>query len=63
MARSCPHKLKEGVKAGKPEPPMAGMTLAYEYYATTTQHLHQWYEVCLDNGSQVHIVDPRLLTN
>jgi hypothetical protein len=30
---------------------------------TSTNRVHQWYEVCLDNGSQVNIVDPRLLSN
>jgi hypothetical protein len=29
----------------------------------TGQRIHQYYEVCLDNGSQVNIVDPRLLTD
>jgi len=63
MAKSCLHKLKEGVEAGEPEPLMAGTTLACECYATTTQRIHQWYKGCLDDGSQVNIVDPRLLTN
>jgi hypothetical protein len=63
MAQNCPHKLKEEAESGESEPPMAGMTLASECYATSTKRVHQWYEVCLDNGSQVNIVDPRLLTN
>jgi len=63
LGRNCPHKLKEDEETGDPEPPMAGMTLACECYATSTNRVHQWYEVCLDNGSQVNIVDPRLLSN
>jgi hypothetical protein len=63
MARNCPHKLKEEVESGESEPSMAGMTLACECYAMSTKRVHQWYGVCLDNGSQVNIVDPRLLTN
>jgi hypothetical protein len=63
VARNCPHKLKEEVDAGESEPPMAGMSLACDCYATTTKRVHQWYELCLDNGSQVNIVDPRLLTD
>jgi hypothetical protein len=63
LGRNCPHKLKEGEETGESEPPMAGMTLACECYATNTNRVHQWYEVCLDNGSQVNIVDPRLLSN
>jgi len=54
---------KETGKRGESEPPMAGMTLACDCYATTIKRVHQWYKVCLDNGSQVNIVDPRLLTN
>jgi hypothetical protein len=42
---------------------MAGMMLACDCYVTTTKHIHQWYQICLDNGSQVNIEDPRLLTN
>jgi hypothetical protein len=30
--------------------------------ATNTGNLHEFYEVCLDSGSQVNIVDPMLLT-
>jgi hypothetical protein len=60
IANSCPHVEKEEEES---EPPMAGMT--YEGYHATShgKRLHEFYEVCLDNGSQVSIVDPRLLVN
>ena len=60
-AKSCPKK-KERVDDEDEEPPMAGMTVAC---CATSKHkrLQQYFEVCLDNGSQVNIVDSRLLTN
>jgi hypothetical protein len=42
------------------EPPLAGMTLS-TCCAATEARLYEYYEVCLDSGSQVNIVDPRLL--
>jgi hypothetical protein len=50
--------------------PMSGMTLGVEdtmaCFATAMEHIARMfklYEVCLDNGSQVNIVHPLLLTN
>jgi hypothetical protein len=41
---------------------MAGMTMAC--CATSAgKRLHEHFEICLDNGSQVNIIDARLLTN
>jgi len=60
-AKSYPKKLDKDDEE-EDEPPMAGMALA----CCTTgseKRLHQFYEVCLDNDSQVNIVDSRLLTN
>jgi len=61
-AKSCPKKKEGVVNDEDEEPPMAGMTVAC---CATSKHkrLHQYFEVCLDNGSQVNIVDSRLLTN
>jgi hypothetical protein len=60
-AKSCPKKDGKDDEE-EDEPPMAGMTI--ECCATAeNKRLHEFYEVCLDNGSQVNIVDARLLTN
>jgi hypothetical protein len=60
-AKSCPKKLEKDDEEEE-EPPMVGMTVAC--CATGSEkRLHQFYEVCLDNGSQVNIIDSRLLTN
>jgi hypothetical protein len=60
-AKSCPKKDKRNDDEEE-EPPMAGMTTACCVTAEK-KHLHNFYEVCLDNGRQVNIVDSRLLTN
>jgi hypothetical protein len=58
-AKSCPEKTQDDEEE---EPPMAGLTMAC--CATTGKNrLHEFYEICIDNGSQVNIVDSRLLTN
>jgi hypothetical protein len=63
-AKSCPKKDQpSGADDDEAEPPMAGMTMACCAVAKKKQRLHDFYEVCLDNGSQVNIVDTRLLTN
>jgi len=65
ISKGCPHKEKED-KESADDPPMAGMTLAEGgccVARTGQRKLHQWYEICLDNGSQVNIVDSRLLSN
>jgi hypothetical protein len=65
LPRAAPHKEQEDKEADS-EPPLAGMTLA-EYHCCATgcggRKVHEWYEVCLDNGSQVNNIDARLLTN
>jgi hypothetical protein len=65
ISKNCPHKEQED-KEGDSEPPLAGMTLAEDHCCATRcgrKKIHEWYEVCLDNGSQVNIIDARLLTN
>jgi hypothetical protein len=59
--KSCPKKSGK-VDEKEDEPPMAGMTVACCATAES-KRLHEFYEVCLDNGSQVNIVNARLLTN
>jgi len=62
-AKSCPKKAKkEDEEEEDDEPPMAGMTVAC---CVTSRYkcLHDYFKVCLDNGSQVSIVDSRLLIN
>jgi hypothetical protein len=62
-AKSCPKKAKkENKEEDDDEPPMAGMTAAC-CATSKRQRLHDYFEVCLDNGSQVSIVDSRLLNN
>jgi len=61
IAKACP-ELQEGTGADDSEPPMAGMTYAC-CAASDTKKLHEYWEVCLDSGSQVSIMDPRLLYN
>jgi hypothetical protein len=56
--KACPHKKKNSK-----DPPLAGMTLQACCATSRNIRLHEYYEVCLDNGSQVNIVDPRLLRN
>jgi len=60
-AKTYPKKQLQGDKE-EDEPPMAGMTIAC-CATSNAKRLHEHYEVCLDNGSQVNIVDSRLLTN
>jgi len=61
-AKSCPKKGQTDDDDDEDEPPMAGMTMACCATAQRNR-LHEYYEVCLDNGSQVNIVDSRLLTS
>jgi hypothetical protein len=58
-AKSCPEKSQED---DEEEPPMAGLTMAC-CATTNKRRLHEFFEICIDNGSQVNIVDSRLLTN
>lgn len=53
MARDCPENEEE-----EEELPMVGMT--YNSCCTTGcgKRLHKYCKVCLENGSQVNIVDP-----
>jgi hypothetical protein len=67
ISPNCPELQQEGESSGDDlEPPLAGMTLDAVQMccaaATNTGNLYEFYEVCLDSGSQVNIVDPRLLT-
>jgi hypothetical protein len=65
IGKFCPHK-EQDEKETDSEPPLAGMTLAEDYCCSTRcgrNKIHEWYEVCLDNGSQVNIIDARLLAN
>jgi len=59
-AKNCPHKGKDKQEI---DPPMAGLTLDVVCGASRTERLHGEHEVCIDNGSQVNIVHPSLLTN
>jgi hypothetical protein len=54
--KACPHKEKQV------QGEMCGMTLQL-CCKTAEAKLHKDYEVCLDSGSQVNIVNSRLLTN
>lgn len=58
-AKACPHRLKKEAE----KPPLVGMTLSACCSTSVGGRLHEFYEVCLDNGSQVNILDPRLLKN
>jgi hypothetical protein len=65
ISKGCPHEEQEE-KESETEPPMAGMTLAEGgccATGVTRKQIHKWYEVCLDDGSQVNIIDSRLLSN
>jgi hypothetical protein len=55
-ARNCPHKENGQGEA------MAGMTLD-TCCASRSGRIHESHEICIDNGSQVNIVNSRLLTN
>ena len=55
-AKSCPEKLAQKEEEADEEPPMAGMMISC--CATGDgRGIHRYYKVCLDNGSQVNIVD------
>jgi hypothetical protein len=58
LAKACTHKLKDDVSKS----PMAGMTLDTCCTTCNESRLHKYYEVCIDNGSQVNIMDSRLLS-
>jgi hypothetical protein len=62
VAKNCPHLSKSDGE--EEEPPLAGLTLACCAAGPTDKNrLFAFYEVCLDSGSQINIVDPRLLNN
>jgi hypothetical protein len=65
IAKECPELAEEQDESedDSSEPPLAGMTLSTSSAVTEATKLFQYYEVCLDSGSQVNIVDPRLLKN
>jgi len=65
IAKDCPELVNEEEESSgeESEPPLAGMTLEACCAATGTERLYEFYEVCLDSGSQVNIMDPRLLKN
>jgi hypothetical protein len=64
IAPNCPELAEESSSSEDSEPPMAGMTFDDACYKTTNaDKLFKYYEVCLDSGSQVNIVEPRLLRN
>ena len=56
-ARNCLHKEKHTKGT-----PMAGMTLE-ACCSSSDGKLHECHEVCIDNGSQVNIVNSKLLMN
>jgi hypothetical protein len=63
-AKRCPHR--EHQQDGDDDPPLSGLTL--DQACTTSEHktkrIHKYFKVCLlDNGSQVNLVDSRLLSN
>jgi hypothetical protein len=63
LARACP-ELEEESCGDDLEPPMAGMMMQVCCaLGCPPKRLYEFYEVCLDSGSQVNIVDPRLLMN
>jgi hypothetical protein len=57
-AKACPHK-EEKVDM----PLMAGMTLDSCCATHEDGRIHTYYEVCINNGGQVTIIDPCLLMN
>jgi hypothetical protein len=61
-ARDCPNKVDEAE-----ETPLTAVTwdacYATANAGTNENRIFPFYEVCLDNCSQVNIIDPRLLTN
>ena len=62
-AKECPHKDQQD---GSEDAPLSGLTL--DLVCSTAggsegSRIHEFYDVCLDNGSQVNIVDLRLLNN
>jgi len=62
IAKGCPHLAKE--EEEEEEPPLAGLTMAVACCAQKShEKLFEFYEICLDSGSQINIVDPRLLNN
>jgi hypothetical protein len=68
IAKGCPHLTKDEENEDEEEPPMAGLTMACCTTNTgkkekAQDRLFEFYEICLDSGSQVNIVDPRLLNN
>jgi hypothetical protein len=65
IAKECPELGEEQDESedDSSEPPLAGMVLSTSRAMTEATKLFQYYEVCLDSGSQVNIVDPRLLKN
>jgi hypothetical protein len=65
FAKNCP-ELEDGDQSDASEDsghPLVGMTCEACCSVTNNDRLFQYYEVCLDSGSQVNLVDPRLLTS
>jgi len=67
IAKNCPSLKSEDEEAEEEEePPLAGLTLACCATGNkprSDEKLFKFYEICLDSGSQINIVDPRLLNN
>jgi len=67
ISKNCPKNAEEGGdEPEEEEPPLAGLTIAScagTMKVKPEGRLFEFYEVCLDSGSQVNIVDPRLLNN
>jgi hypothetical protein len=63
IAKGCPHLIKEEEEEEEEEPPMAGLPLACCSVKKPQESLFEFYEVCLDIGSQFNIVDLRLVNN
>jgi len=65
IAKNCPELEDENQSDASEDSgqPLVGMTCKACCSVTNNDRLFQYYEVCLDSGSQVNLVDPRLLTN
>jgi len=65
IAKDCPElgEDQDESEDDSSEPPLAGMVLSTPSAITEATKLFKYYEVCLDSGSQVNIVDHRLLKN
>jgi len=63
IAKNCPHAKSDAEEEDEDEPPLAGLTLACCATTKPNDRLFEYWEICLDSGSQINIVDPRLLNN